>query len=53
MAVVINEFEAIADSALPQGPAPSNGGPGQRLKPSDLHPALLRMAFSRARLRAH
>jgi hypothetical protein len=55
MAVVINEFEAIAEPPQKRG---SDGAPGgaeapDRIMPKDIRPALILLAGRRARLRAH
>jgi hypothetical protein len=52
MSVVINEFEAVADSAASAAP-PSNGAPKPKIKASDLRLPLHRLAHRRARIWAH
>jgi hypothetical protein len=52
MAVVINEFEAVADSGSAPAAAES-GGAKPKLKPADLRAALSRTAMRRARIWAH
>jgi hypothetical protein len=55
MAVVINEFEAVAE------PPPARGNEGtqsgaeapEKIMPKDIRPALILLAARRARLRAH
>jgi hypothetical protein len=55
VAVVINEFEAVAEHPQPRG---SDGAAGaaeapERIMPRDIRPALILLAGRRARLRAH
>lgn len=54
MAVVINEFEAVAEPPQQRGSNAVTAGeaPG-RIMPRDLRPALIQSAARRARLRAH
>ncbi|HUD27573.1 MAG TPA: hypothetical protein VMQ93_01795 [Novosphingobium sp.] len=53
MSVVINEFEAVADTA-PPAPAPSgDASPGGKLKPSDVKRPVATLARRRARVWAH
>jgi hypothetical protein len=54
MAVVINEFEAVAEPQQQRGgDAAGSAEPQRKIKPPDLRPALLMLAARRARLRAH
>jgi hypothetical protein len=54
MAVVINEFEAVAEPAQQRGGAAAAATePPSRILPGDLRPALTLLAARRARLRAH
>ncbi|MEY2925757.1 MAG: hypothetical protein RL367_234 [Pseudomonadota bacterium] len=54
MAVVINEFEAVADTGgAPAGAAAGPGGAKDKVKPADLRQPLFRLAMRRARIRAH
>jgi len=54
MAVVINEFEAVAEPPQQRGgDAAGAAEPQRRIMPADLRPALLILAARRARLRAH
>lgn len=55
MAVVINEFEAVAEPPQRRGSDSSAAGAEapERLMPKDIRPALILLAVRRARLRAH
>ena len=54
MAVVINEFEAVAEPAQQRGGDGAGAGEATRkVMPADLRPALSTLAARRARLRAH
>jgi hypothetical protein len=55
MAVVINEFEAVAEPPQTRGsdgPAGAADAPN-RIMPRDIRPALMLLAARRSRLRAH
>lgn len=56
MAVVINEFEAVAEPP-PQTRGESGAAAGaqapDRIMPKDIRPALILLASRRSRLRAH
>jgi hypothetical protein len=49
MSVVINEFEAVAETAPPAG----SGGGGEAIKPHDLVRPSSRIARRKARIWAH
>lgn len=51
MSVVINEFEAVAETAPP--PGGGSGGGGQPIKPHDLVRPSSRIARRKARIWAH
>ncbi len=55
MAVVINEFEAVAEPPQKRGGAGAAGAAEapDRIMPKDIRPALILLAGRRARLRAH
>jgi hypothetical protein len=53
MSVVIDEFEAVADTAASATPPPSNGAPKPKIKASELRAPLHRLAQRRARIWAH
>ena len=56
MAVVINEFEAVAEPPQARGSdgsAAAGAASPDRIMPRDIRPALLLLASRRARLRAH
>jgi hypothetical protein len=55
MAVVINEFEAVAEAPQKRGGEAAAGGAEapERIMPRDVRPALILLAGRRARLRAH
>jgi hypothetical protein len=55
MAVVINEFEAVAEppQARGEGGAAAGAEAPDRIMPRDIRPALILLAARRARLRAH
>ena len=54
MAVVINEFEAVAEPPQQRGSEGAAAAePKRRMVPADLRPALLTLVGRRARLRAH
>ena len=52
MSVVINEFEAVAETAPPPGGGGDAGG-GQTIKPHDLVRPSSRIARRKARIWAH
>jgi hypothetical protein len=55
MAVVINEFEAVAEPPPKRGDAGAQSGAEApaKIMPKDIRPALVLLAARRARLRAH
>ncbi|EJL23188.1 hypothetical protein [Novosphingobium sp. AP12] len=53
MPVVINEFEAVADTAPPVAPPAEGGAPGAKPKARDLRRPIAVLARRRARVWAH
>jgi hypothetical protein len=55
MAVVINEFEAVAEPSRNRGSDAAAAGAEapDRIMPRDIRPALIQLAGRRSRLRAH
>lgn len=54
MAVVINEFEAVAEAPQSRGgDAAAAAEPQRKIMPTDLGPALIQLVARGARLRAH
>ena len=54
MAVVINEFEAVAEPKQDgKGDAAAGDGTPKKIEPAQLRPPLRRIAARQARLRAH
>lgn len=53
MAVVINEFEAVAETESRGGGATAAGGAPARIEPAQLRPPLHRLARRHERLKAH
>ena len=51
MAVIINDFEAVAEPAERKGDAPPHGPP--KLEPAVLRPPLRRLEARARRLKAH
>ena len=53
MSVVINEFEAVAETAPPPGGGGSDAGGAKAIKPHDLVRPSSRIARRKARIWAH
>lgn len=53
MSVVINEFEAVAETAPPAGSGGGDAGGGKAIKPHDLVRPSSRIARRKARIWAH